>query len=69
MLQNTPLVMAAGDDVDVAANFKYEVSTHSSALFEPHGISSAKCKSVVSAFGPWTCVKQNVPRNNWDFLQ
>ena len=32
-------------------------------------LSSAKCKSVVSAFGPWTCVKQNVPRNNWDFLQ
>ena len=31
-------------------------------------ISSAKCKSVVSAFGPWTCVKQNVPRNNWDFF-
>ena len=36
---------------------------------EMHDISSAKCKSVVNAFGPWTCVKQNVPRNNWDFLQ
>ena len=32
------LVMAAGDDLDVAENFKYELSTHPSALFEPNGL-------------------------------
>ena len=32
------LVMAAGNDVDVAENFKYELSTHPSALFEPNGV-------------------------------
>ena len=32
------LVIAAGDDLDVAENFKYELSTHPSALFEPNGL-------------------------------
>ena len=32
------LVMAAGDDLDVAENFKYELSTHPSALFGPNGL-------------------------------
>ena len=32
------IVMAAGDDLDVAENFKYELSTHPSALFEPNGL-------------------------------
>ena len=31
------LVMAASDDLDVAQNFKHELSTHPSALFEPNG--------------------------------
>ena len=30
--------MAAGDDLDVAENFKYEMSPHPSALFEPNGL-------------------------------
>ena len=30
--------MAAGDDLDVAENFIYEMSPHPSALFEPNGL-------------------------------
>ena len=43
------LVMAAGDDLDVAENFnKYELSTHPSALFEPNGLMREADKSSLA---------------------
>ena len=51
------LVMAAGDDLDIAENFiKYELSTHPSAFFDPYGLMREADKSSL-ADAIWNTVK------------